>query len=81
MKVKKILVSQPKPLSENSPYFDIIEKFGVKIDFRPFIKVDPIPTKEFKEQKVSILNHSAIVFTSRNGIDHFFRICGDLRVT
>lgn len=81
MKVKKILVSQPKPLSENSPYFDIIEKFGVKIDFRPFIKVDPVPTKEFKEQKVSILNHSAIVFTSRNGIDHFFRICGDLRIT
>lgn len=81
MKVKKILVSQPKPLSENSPYFDIIEKFGVKIDFRPFIKVEPVPTKEFKEQKVSILNYSAIVFTSRNGIDHFFRICGDLRIT
>ncbi len=81
MKVKKILVSQPPPTSDKSPYFDIIEKFGVKIDFRPFIKVDAVPAKEFRQQKIVILDHTAVVFTSKTGIDHFFRICQEMRIT
>lgn len=81
MKIKKVLVSQPKPTSEKSPYFDIAEKYGVKIDFRPFIKVESLSAKEFRQQKVSILDHTAIVFTSRHAIDHFFNLCIELRVT
>lgn len=81
MKIKKILVSQPKPSSEKSPYFDIIDKYNVKIDFRPFIKVEPICAKEFRQQKVSILDHTAIVFNARHGIDHFFRLCEEMRLT
>jgi uroporphyrinogen-III synthase len=81
LKVKKILVSQPPPTSEKSPYFDIIEKFGVKIDFRPFIKVDAVSAKEFRQQKVAILDHTAVVFTSKTGIDHFFRVCQEMRIT
>ena len=80
MKIKKVLVSQPKPTTEKSPYFDIAEKYGVKIDFRPFIKVESLTAKEFRQQKVSILDHTAIVFTSRHAIDHFFNLCVDLRV-
>jgi uroporphyrinogen-III synthase len=80
LKVKKILVSQPPPTSEKSPYFDIIEKFGVKIDFRPFIKVDAVSAKEFRQQKIAILDHSAVVFTSKTGIDHFFRVCKEMRI-
>ena len=74
MKIKKVLVSQPKPTSEKSPYFDIAEKYGVKIDFRPFIKVESLSAKEFRQQKVSILDHTAVVFTSRHAIDHFFNL-------
>lgn len=81
MKIKKVLVSQPKPTSEKSPYFDIAEKYGVKIDFRSFIKVESLSAKEFRQQKVSILDHTAIVFTSRHAIDHFFNLCVELRVT
>ena len=79
--IKKILVSQPKPSSERSPYFDIAEKYGVELVFRPFIKVEGITAKEFREQKVSILDHTAIVFTSRHAIDHFFTLAKELRVT
>lgn len=81
MKIKKILVSQPQPTSEKSPYFDIVEKYGVKIDFRPFIKVEPVPAKEFRQQKVSILEHTAVMFTAKTGIDNFFRICEEMRIT
>lgn len=81
MKIKKILVSQPQPTSEKSPYFDMVEKYGVKIDFRPFIKVEPVPAKEFRLQKVSILEHTAITFTAKTGIDNFFRICDEMRIT
>jgi uroporphyrinogen-III synthase len=80
-KIKNILVSQPKPVTEKSPYFDISEKYGVKIDFRPFIKVEPVLAKEFRQQKVSILDHTAIVFTARTAIDHFFRLCEEMRIT
>lgn len=81
MKIKKVLVSQPKPTSEKSPYFDIAEMYGVKIDFRPFIKVESLSAKEFRQQKVSILDHTAVVFTSRHAIDHFFSLCSEMRIT
>lgn len=81
MKIKKVLVSQPRPASEKSPYYDIAEKYGVKIDFRPFIKVESVSAKEVRQQKVSILDHTAVIFTSRHAIDHFFHLCTELRVT
>lgn len=74
-------MSQPKPTSEKSPYFDIAEKYGVEIVFRPFIKVESLSAKEFRQQKVSILDHTAVIFTSRHAIDHFFHLCSELRVT
>ena len=79
--VKKILVSQPKPSSDKSPYFDIERKYGVKIVFRPFIKVESLTPREFRAQKIDILSHTAIVFTSRHAIDHFFNLCKEMRVT
>ena len=81
MKIKKVLVSQPKPATEKSPYFDLAEKYNLKLEFRPFIKVEGVTVKEFRQEKVNILDHTAIIFTSRTAIDHFFRICGELRVT
>lgn len=81
LKIKKILVSQPKPTTEKSPYFDMAEKHGVTLDFRPFIHVEPILAKDFRQQKVTILDHSAIIFTARTAIDHFFRLCEELRVS
>ena len=79
--IKKILVSQPKPTSEKSPYYDIAERFGVELVFRPFIKVEGISAREFRTQKVNILDYTAIVFTSRHAIDHFFTLAKELRVT
>ncbi|HBL73389.1 MAG TPA: uroporphyrinogen-III synthase [Bacteroidales bacterium] len=81
MKIKNVLVSQPKPTSEKSPYYDLAEKYGLKIDFRPFIKVEPIYAKEFRQQRISILDYTAVVFTSRTAIDHFFRLCEEMRLT
>lgn len=79
--IKKILVSQPKPASEKSPYFDIARRFDVELVFRPFIKVEGMTAKEFRTQKVNILDHTAVVFTSRHAIDHFFTLAKELRVT
>lgn len=79
--VKKILISQPKPTSEKSPYYDIEKQFGVNFVFRPFFKVEGLSAKEFRQQKISILDHTAIVFTSRNAIDHFFRLAKEMRLT
>lgn len=78
--IKKILVSQPKPSSEKSPYYDIASRFDVEMVFRPFIKVEGLTAKEFRQQKVNILDYSAIVFTSRHAIDHFFTLSKELRV-
>ena len=78
--IKKILVSQPKPTNEKSPYFDIASKFDLELVFRPFIKVESMTAKEFRTQKVNILDYTAIVFTSRHAIDHFFTLAKDLRV-
>jgi uroporphyrinogen-III synthase len=77
--IKKILVSQPRPTSEKSPYFDIAEKFGVELVFRPFIKVEGISAKEFRTQRINILDYTAVVFTSRHAIDHYFTIAKELR--
>ena len=79
--IKKILVSQPKPSSDKSPYYDIEREFGIELVFRPFIKVEGLTGKEFRNQKVNILSHTAVVFTSRHAIDHFFRIAKELRIT
>lgn len=81
LSIKKLLVSQPKPASEKSPYFDIAEKYGVEINFRPFIKVEALTSKEFRQQRISILDYSAVVFTARTAIDHFFKLCEELRIT
>ncbi len=79
--IKKILVSQPQPTSEKSPYFEIASKYGVDVVFRPFIKIEGLSAKEFRQQKVAISDYTAVVFTSRNAIDHFFLLCKELRVT
>ncbi|MCH4551808.1 MULTISPECIES: uroporphyrinogen-III synthase [Aestuariibaculum] len=79
MKVKTILVSQPEPKIENSPYFDLIEKQKVKIDFRPFIHVEGVPAKEVRQQKVDLSKYTAIILTSRNAVDHFFRVADEMR--
>ena len=75
LKVESILVSQPKPSNDKSPYFKLAEKYGIEVDFRPFIDVVPVSVKEFRKQKVDILDHSAVIFTSRNAVDHFFLVC------
>ena len=79
--MKKLLVSQPKPATDKSPYFDIAAKYGIEIEFKPFIKVERLSAREFRAQKINILDHTAIIFTSRHGIDHFFHLCEDLRVS
>lgn len=79
-KVSSILVSQPEPAGEKSPYFDLAEKYKIKIDFRPFIQIDPVDIKEFRKQKIDILAHSAVIFTSRNAVDHFFRLANESKV-
>ncbi len=81
MKIKKILVSQPKPSSDKSPFYDIAAKHGVDLVFRPFIKVEGLSAKEFRQQKVSISEHTAVIFTAKTAIDHFFRICEEMRIT
>jgi uroporphyrinogen-III synthase len=78
--VKTILVSQPKPSDDKSPYYNLANKYNIKIDFRPFIQVDPVNVKEFRKQKVDFLKHTAIIFTSRNAVDHFFRLAKELKV-
>ena len=79
-KVESILVSQPEPADKNSPYFKLAEKYNLKIDFRPFIEIDPVDIKEFRKQKIDILAHSAVIFTSRNAVDHFFRLAAESKV-
>ena len=81
MKIKKILVSQPEPQSEKSPYLELAQKHNLKFDFRPFIIIEGVTSKDFRQQKVDILEHTAVVFTSKTAIDHFFRICEEMRVT
>lgn len=79
LKVKTILVSQPEPKVENSPYFDLQNKHKVKVDFRPFIHVEGVPAKEVRAQKIDLNNYTAIILTSKNSIDHFFRVAEEMR--
>ena len=80
LKIKKILISQPKPETGKSPYFDIAEKYNVKVDFRPFIKVETISAKEFRIQRVDVNDFTAVVFTSRAGIDNYFALAKEVRI-
>ena len=79
-KVKSILVSQPEPQNGHSPYDNLKSKYDIKIDFRPFIQIEPVSLKEFRSQKIDILNHSAIIFTSRNAVDHLFNLAAQMKV-
>jgi len=79
MKVKTILVSQPEPKVDNSPYFDLQQKHKVKIDFRPFIHVEGVNAKEIRLQKIDLNNFTAIILTSKNSVDHFFRVADEMR--
>lgn len=80
MKIKKILVSQPKPAGDKSPYYDIAKKYGVEIDFRPFIKTEGLTAKEFRQFKINLADFTGVIFTSRAAIDNFFRLCEETRV-
>lgn len=79
MSIKTILVSQPKPEGDKSPYFDLAEKYKLKIDFRPFIHVEGVSAQEFRQQKVNISEHTAVILTSKTAVDHFFRISEEIR--
>ncbi len=76
------MVSQPAPaIAEKSPYYEIHTKYGASVDYRPFIRVEGVSLKEYRSQRIEILDHSAIIFTSRTTVDHFFRICEEARIT
>lgn len=82
LKIKNILVSQPAPaVAEKSPYYEIVKKYGAHVDYRPFIRVEGVSLKEFRGQRVEILDHTAVIFTSRTTVDHFFRICEEARIS
>ena len=81
MSVKKILVSQPKPSNDKSPYYDIAQRHNVEVVFRPFIKVERLSAKEFRQQKISIPECTAVIFTAKAAIDSFFHICEEMRYT
>lgn len=78
--VSRILVTQARPTDEKSPYFDLARQYNVTVDFRPFIQIQGVQARDFRRQKVNILDHTAVIFTSRNAIDHFFRVCLEMRV-
>lgn len=81
MKIKKVLVSQPEPTNPKSPYYDLARKYNLKIDFRPFIQVEGISGKDFRQQKINLNEFTAVIFTCKTAIDHYFRICNELRIT
>ena len=78
--VKKILITQPRPESDKSPYFELARRYAVEMEFFPFIRLEPIAAKEFRKQKVEISEYSSVIFTSKNAIDHFFRICEEMKL-
>ena len=78
--VKKILITQPRPDGIKSPYFELAKKYSVTLDFFPFISVEGIPSKDFRKQKIELSQYSAVIFTSRNAIDHFFRVCEEMKL-
>ena len=78
--IKKILISQPKPENEKSPYFELERKHGVELTFVPFIQLEPINFKEFRKQKVDVISHTGVIFTSKNAIDHYFRLAEEMKM-
>jgi uroporphyrinogen-III synthase len=80
LKIKSILVSQPEPQNPKSPYYELARKYNLKVDFRPFIEVVGVQAKDFRQQKINILDYTAVIFTSKTAIDHFFRIAEELRI-
>lgn len=80
-KVKTLLISQPKPENEKNPYYDLAQKFNLSINFRQFIKIEGLPSKDFRAQRIDILEHKAVILTSRTAVDHYFRTCNEMRVT
>ena len=79
--INKILITQPRPESDKSPYFELSRKYSVQLDFQPFIRLEPIPSRDFRKQKIEIQNYTGVIFTSRNAIDHFFRTCEEMKVS
>ena len=79
MAINTILVSQPKPEGKKSPYFDLADKYGLKIDFRSFIHVEGVDVQEFRSQRISLADHTAIILTSKTAVDHYFRIAEEMR--
>jgi uroporphyrinogen-III synthase len=81
LKIRKILVSQPEPSNPKSPYFELAKKHNLRIDFKQFIQIEGISAKDFRQQKINLADFTAVVFTSKTGIDHYFRICEEMRIT
>ena len=79
-KVESVLISQPEPSSDASPFYKLVNNYNLKVDFRPFEKLDPVSVKDFRKQKINILEHTAIIFTSRNAVDHFFKLAEGLKI-
>jgi uroporphyrinogen-III synthase len=79
LKIRKILVSQPDPQNPKSPYHELAKKYNLKVDFKPFVEIEGLSAKDFRAQKINILDFTAVIFTSKTGIDHFFRICNEMR--
>lgn len=80
LKIRKVLVSQPEPNNPKSPYFELAKKYNLKIDFKQFIQIEGIPAKDFRQQKINLADFTAIIFTSKTSIDHYFRICEEMRI-
>lgn len=78
--INRVLITQPRPQTDKSPYFDLAKKYGLDLDFHPFIRIEGIEGKEFRKQKIDITEYTAIIFASRKAIDHFFRICEELKI-
>jgi uroporphyrinogen-III synthase len=79
--IQRILITQPRPETDKSPYFELERKYPVKLDFCPFIRLEGIPSKDFRKQKIELVLHSGIIFTSRNAIDHFFRMAEEMKAS
>ena len=79
--IQKILITQPRPESDKSPYFELSRKYSVDLDFHPFIRLEAIAAKDFRKQKIEIQQYTGVIFTSRNAIDHFFRTCEELKIS
>jgi len=79
LRVRTLLISQPKPESEKNPYLELARRLNIKVDFKHFIKIEGISSKEFRQQRINLTEHNAVILTSRNAVDHFFRVCGEMR--